>query len=197
MLVMVEQHRTDREGLVIPFGSWPLERNAPGGLEIVRRFVNTQSAETGAELLRSSGDLRRWVHSEGVAVRTVAAADLDRAHHIRRVLRDSIESRDEPLELDRVAKDYDVRLDFGAAKLIPQTRTKTPGAHNLFCALLIATWTAVHDGTWNRMIACSNEDCRWIVYDNSKSKTVQWCSDKVCGGRARAQRYRDRQRQFR
>jgi predicted RNA-binding Zn ribbon-like protein len=127
-------------------------------------------------------------------VSSVSGADLAQAHRIRQILRDSIELRQEPLELDRVARDYDIRLDFATATLIPQNRAKASGAHNLFCAILIATWTAVRDGTWNRMIACNNETCRWIVYDNSKSNTVQWCSDKVCGGRARAQRYRDRNR---
>jgi predicted RNA-binding Zn ribbon-like protein len=187
---MTEQHQTDRRGLVIPHANWPLERNAPGQLEIVRRFVNTQSWETGAEILASARELGVWATSEGVPVGSVSAKDLSQALRIRQILRTAIESRTSPVALDSIAASTYVRISFAPPRLEPQRR----GVQGLFGALLIAAWSSVNDGTWDRLMACHNEHCRWIVYDHSKSKTVQWCSDKACGSRARAQRYRDRQR---
>jgi predicted RNA-binding Zn ribbon-like protein len=190
MLVMTEQHRTDRRGFVIPHGNWPQERNAPGQLELVRRFVNTESMETGAELISSARELSTWATSEGVPVGSATSEDLSQALRIRQILRVSIEARSAPAELDSLAELFPARLSFAPPTLEPH------GGHakGLLGNLLIATWSALHEGTWDRLMACTNEHCRWIVYDHSKSKTVQWCSDKACGSRARAQRYRDRQR---
>jgi predicted RNA-binding Zn ribbon-like protein len=190
MLVMTEQHRTDRRGLVIPHGNWPEERNAPAQLELVRRFVNTESTETGAELISSARELAVWATSEGVPVTSATSAELSQALRIRSVLRAAIETRSAPVDLDSLAGLFPARLSFAATTL------ESPGgsAKALLGNLLIATWTALHEGTWDRLMACTNEQCRWIVYDHSKSKTVQWCSDKACGSRARAQRYRNRLR---
>jgi hypothetical protein len=190
MLVMTEHHQTDRRGLVIPHGNWPQERNAPTHLEIVRRFVNTQSRETGAELLATPRELGLWATSEGIPVGPASAKDLSHALQIRQVLRTAIESRTAPVKLDSISALHPVRLSFASSTLEPHRR----GVQRLIEVLLIATWSSLNDGSWDRLIACSNEHCQWIVYDHSKSKTVQWCSDKACGSRTRAQRYRDRQR---
>ncbi len=190
MLVMSEQHRTDRRGLVIPHGNWPEDRNAPGSLEVVRRFVNTESLESGAELLSSARELAAWATSEGFPVRSANSTELSQALRIRQVLRTAIETRASPDGLGPLTELFPARLSFASITLEPHVG----GAKGFLSYLLIVTWSALNDGTWDRLMACTNTHCRWIVYDHSKSKTVQWCSDKACGSRARAQRYRDRQR---
>ncbi len=190
MIVMSTQHRVDARGLVIPYGDWPIDRNAPDGLEVVRRFINTQSFETGADLLSSTADVKRWAAHEGVArLGIVLHQDLDELHDLRRLLRASIESHTAPTRLRAFSKRHLVELVFEPG---PGLCAPTSGIAKVFSAILVGTWFALHDDTWGRLTSCSNDHCRWIVFDSSKSKTVRWCSDDACGGRVRAQRYRDR-----
>lgn len=190
MIVMSAQHRVDARGLVIPHGDWPIGRNAPDGLEVVRRFINTQSFETGADLLSSTADVKRWAAHEHVArLGNVLHHDLEQLHDLRRLLRYSIEAHAAPTGLRALSRRNPVELVFEPG---PGLRAPTAGIAKVFSAILVGTWFALHDGTWGRLTACSNDHCRWVVFDSSKSKTVRWCSDDACGGRVRAQRYRDR-----
>jgi predicted RNA-binding Zn ribbon-like protein len=50
------------------------------------------------------------------------------------------------------------------------------------------------DDTWNRLKACRLDNCQWAFYDTSKNRSRTWCSMKVCGNRAKARAYRERQR---
>jgi len=47
-------------------------------------------------------------------------------------------------------------------------------------------------GHAERVRICPSDDCRWIFYDTTKGKTRRWCSDAVCGNRARVRRARAR-----
>ena len=40
---------------------------------------------------------------------------------------------------------------------------------------------------------CSAETCRWLFLDRSKNHSRRWCDMKVCGNRAKAQRFQSRQ----
>jgi predicted RNA-binding Zn ribbon-like protein len=39
---------------------------------------------------------------------------------------------------------------------------------------------------------CSADTCRWFFLDRSKNHSRRWCDMKVCGNRAKAQRFHDR-----
>jgi predicted RNA-binding Zn ribbon-like protein len=41
---------------------------------------------------------------------------------------------------------------------------------------------------------CGSRTCRWLFLDRSKNHTRRWCDMKVCGNRAKAQRFQARQR---
>ena len=43
-----------------------------------------------------------------------------------------------------------------------------------------------------RIRICPSDDCRWLFYDTTKGRTRRWCSDAVCGNRARVRRSRAR-----
>jgi len=45
-----------------------------------------------------------------------------------------------------------------------------------------------------RIKVCANSDCRWVFYDPTKARTKRWCSDRICGNRARVRRARAAQR---
>jgi len=45
-----------------------------------------------------------------------------------------------------------------------------------------------------RIKLCASEPCRWLFLDESKNGRRRWCDMAVCGNRAKARRYRERQR---
>jgi predicted RNA-binding Zn ribbon-like protein len=49
-------------------------------------------------------------------------------------------------------------------------------------------------GTWERLKVCRDDECRWAFYDHSKNARGAWCTMRVCGNRAKARAYRERQR---
>jgi predicted RNA-binding Zn ribbon-like protein len=40
---------------------------------------------------------------------------------------------------------------------------------------------------------CGDETCRWLFLDRSKNHSRRWCDMKVCGNRAKAERFHSRQ----
>jgi len=48
-------------------------------------------------------------------------------------------------------------------------------------------------GTWPRLKACGNPDCRWAFYDRSHSRPGAWCDMATCGNRIKNRRLRQRQ----
>jgi len=56
------------------------------------------------------------------------------------------------------------------------------------CAELLAV------GDPRRIKMCENPDCRWIFYDESRSRNKRWC-DKACGNLLKVRRFRARMRQ--
>src|SRR5262245_20408344 len=45
-----------------------------------------------------------------------------------------------------------------------------------------------------RVRECDESTCRWLFLDTTKNQSRQWCSMKICGNRAKAKRFRTRQR---
>ena len=41
---------------------------------------------------------------------------------------------------------------------------------------------------------CSDKSCRWLFLDQSKNHSRRWCDMRICGNRAKAQRFHARQR---
>jgi CGNR zinc finger len=182
------EHQLDANGLTIPHGSWPADRNAPGSLELVRRFLNTESLETGADLLRTAGQAAGWLRVESVAAR-VTAADHHRLLELRHTLREAVS---DPGALTTLHA-HPITLQFSAPWLV----AIGPPIDRFIGELLIAAWEARRNDSWSRLRACENEHCQWVVYDHSRSSTLRWCSEAACGTRARAQRYRTRARHAR
>lgn len=94
--------------------------------------------------------------------------------------------------LNRVAED---------ARLLPQIAddgswTFTPRSRGVTAALgriVAAVFTAMSDGSWERLKACPSETCLWAFFDRSKNRSKTWCSMSVCGNREKARAYRERQ----
>jgi predicted RNA-binding Zn ribbon-like protein len=60
--------------------------------------------------------------------------------------------------------------------------------------LLATVFRSMSDGTWGRMKACGNPDCRWAFYDGSKNQSARWCEMASCGNRMKARAFRERAR---
>jgi predicted RNA-binding Zn ribbon-like protein len=65
---------------------------------------------------------------------------------------------------------------------------------NAFGRMLATVFRAMSDGTWSRMKACGNPDCRWAFYDATKNHSGRWCEMASCGNRMKARAFRERGR---
>ena len=79
-------HPRDELGRVLPHAWWPADRQAPGELELVRRFCNSINRENGAERFGTWAALDRWLASEGQVPVHASRADLARMIALRESL---------------------------------------------------------------------------------------------------------------
>ena len=175
----------------------------PAGAELIADFVNTNELdEPDGEKLRDPDALGAWLGAHDLlpAGATVGGGDLERALRVREALRKLLLANNgAPLdpdavgELNRTADESRLRVSFdarGAASLLPEEED-VPGA---LSRILAVAYTSMADESWNRLKACRLDDCQWAFYDQSKNRSRTWCSMKVCGNRAKARAYRERQR---
>ena len=87
---------------MLPDASWPPGKEAPGALELLRRFCNSSNPENGAERFRDPDQLDAWLEVEGLAPIRVDHAGLRRVIRFRGQLRAlAVANRDG--RIDRVA----------------------------------------------------------------------------------------------
>ena len=175
-------------------------QEAPGRLELVRAFVNTQDVEEETEELADAAALGRWLAARGLAERGArpSEADLGRALEVREALRALMLANGghpphpgAPAVLDGAAPRSRIELRFapeGGSFLEPAARG-VDGALGRILALVAA---AQSDGTWARLKACPERRCRWGFYDHTRNRSGVWCTMTVCGNRAKARAYRER-----
>jgi predicted RNA-binding Zn ribbon-like protein len=209
---MGASHATDACGLSLPDPAWPPGRRAPGGLEAVRRFCNTANHESGAERFRHPDELHEWLLAAGYPGRRPSADDVARVVRAREAVRrltvlnaaradgtsvpggvgGSTDIAVAGAELRQAFASVVLRVAIGADG--PTVAGDADGSRvdTFLAGVAAAVVTAVADGTWPRLKACSNERCRWVVYDHSRNNSGRWCSMRACGGRLKAQAYRRR-----
>lgn len=176
---------------------------APGDLNHIRRFVNTLDLEDHSDEIAEPEALRDWLAERGLIDdrAELTPADVRHAHAVREALRKLLLANNgDPLDQDAVealnaaAKGAELQLRVapdGTAELAP-VRT---GIDAAIGRLLAIVHTAMADGTWTRLKACAMHDsCEWAFYDWTKNGSGTWCDMKVCGNRAKARAYRERQR---
>jgi hypothetical protein len=173
---------------------------APMPLLRVQAFLNTRYFEDGRDLLGDVGDAHTWLADAGLLGEGAALheTDLAFARSVREGIRSVVDSgagEPDPLApLRELAQTRRPRLivdDGGLLGLAPP-RGKDLGV-GLFELLLIIRG-AQQDGTWSRLKACANPECRWVFYDRSRNRQGSWCEMAVCGNRLKNRRLRERQR---
>jgi predicted RNA-binding Zn ribbon-like protein len=175
----------------------------PPGAKLIEDFVNTNELdEPDGEHLGDPSALSDWLSDRHLlpAGARVTDDDLDGAHSVREALRKLLLANNgAPLDPDAVgtlnsaAERSRLRVSFspnGHAELVPD-EPDVPGA---LSRILAVAYTAMADESWTRLKACRLDDCQWAFYDQSKNRSRTWCSMKVCGNRAKARAYRERQR---
>ncbi|MCM2577831.1 CGNR zinc finger domain-containing protein [Streptomyces meridianus] len=175
---------------------------APEALALVQDLANTVDVELADDGLRTVADLSAFCAAHGLGRLRFGADDVAPARRLREALRDVCRAHagfDVPAESTAALDDL-----FGRAPLVlatgpagearPVPAPGLDGLPALTARLAAGVLTAVADGTWQRLKACSAPECRWVYYDRSPAGRSRWCTMSLCGSRAKMRAYRDRTR---
>ncbi len=146
---------------------------APGGLEVVRAFVNTLDVERRTDTLSSP-----WERTVREAIRSALAANHDR--------------RPVPKAAVRVLDEAGERVGLSVRFAADASFAIRPARRGRVADVLMAMTAAMSEGTWSRLKVCADDECQWAFYDNSRARTGKWCTMEVCGNRAKQKAWRDR-----
>jgi predicted RNA-binding Zn ribbon-like protein len=166
---------------------------APMPLLVVQSFVNTWEGDSGADLLGDPIEGPRWLEDTGLG--HGADVDLAQAREIRESIR-ALLVQNSGGEAPGPARLATLRVLADATQLRPAVRDDgtvdvQPTGDGLATLLLIIR-DAQRDGSWERLKACRNPDCRWAYYDRSHAGRGAWCDMAVCGNRMKNRSLRSR-----
>jgi predicted RNA-binding Zn ribbon-like protein len=177
---------------------------APMPLLLVQSFVNTWDGDHNSDLLLDPAAARDWLTEAGLwsAERTPDPAELHRARAVRESIRAMLAANGggpapAPGDIEALRGVADaarpaLQVDPGGQVSLGVDPADEPDAGLLTLLLLIRD--AQRDGTWQRLKACGNPDCRWAFYDRSHSQVGAWCDMATCGNRIKNRRLRQRPR---
>jgi hypothetical protein len=166
---------------------------APGRLGLLQAFLNTLHVERGTDALDAPATAYAWLAGAPPSpLPPPDPGDLDRLRTLRRQLR--ARCGDGPRDdeaLTHLAAHAPLRLTptaGGALRLAPVD----DGHPAVLATLLAIAHDAERDGTWARLKVCQHDACRWVFYDESRSRTATWCAMGICGNRTKVAAYRRR-----
>ena len=170
---------------------------APMPLLVVQSFVNTWEGDSGVDLLDDPVEGPRWLQRAGLA--HGSDVDLAMAREIRESIRALLvqNSGGEAAGPDHLRS---LRALAGARRACApwsattgaSTYSPTGTGWSGLAALLLIIRDAQRDGSWERLKACRNPDCRWAYYDRSHAGRGAWCDMAVCGNRIKNRALRAR-----
>jgi predicted RNA-binding Zn ribbon-like protein len=176
---------------------------APGGLELVRRFINTYDVQRSIEELTSADAVAAWAREQGLLGRKApfpaTPEQLARLREIREDLR-ALARRNNGIlcdcaleSLEKASSHSSFSMAFDAAGNTARLRSTASGIDGIIGTILAAMHQAMADKTWSRLKACADDNCAFAYYDHSKNGCSRWCSAETCGNRSKVKRYRERQ----
>lgn len=175
-------------------------RRAPGDLEVLRGFINTEGRYYGIDGLT---DARART---AVTPRLLPGFDLDaldepawaRLVELRSAARAVVADTEGSDELlSRVAARIPLRLTLARAQGGVSARLVAPDdepEQALAAAVLNAVLVALTDGRIERLRLCERPECGWCYYDATKNRSGRWCSSDPCGDVMKARAFRARHR---
>ncbi len=165
---------------------YDIPKAAPEPLRRVQLFVNS------VDLSHEREWIAEWLADQGVPP---TAAAVRRALQVREAVRELLYANnrqrggtDPYPALERAAAAARLSVDFRAVELVP----RATGVDAAIGRVLAVVYAAMRDGTFARLKACRNHDCRWAFYDYSKNRSASWCSMQLCGNRTKTRAYRRR-----
>ena len=179
------------------------EQAGPMPLLLVQSFVNTWDGDHNSDLLLDPATARDWLTEAGLwtADRAPDPAELHRARAVREAVRALLMANSggpapAPGDIEPAAG----RSPHAARPVLQVDQTgrsasasSRPTSPTRACsALLLVIRDAQRDGTWPRLKACGNPDCRWAFYDRSHGQVGAWCDMATCGNRIKNRRLRQR-----
>jgi predicted RNA-binding Zn ribbon-like protein len=175
-------------------------RPAPGRLALVQAFINTNDLDRSEDRLGTADAAKDWFVRCGLLSESarVGRQDLNRIIEVREALRVllTVDRSSAPdvrtSELEKVAGGAKLTFRFDVADGI-YLEPRSPGVAGALGALLVICYESAVDGAWFRLKACSNDECRWVFFDQSKNRASKWCRPEICGNRMRARAHRVRQ----
>jgi predicted RNA-binding Zn ribbon-like protein len=175
------------------------------GLEVVRDFVNSVHFEQGSveDKLDTPAALAKFFAGHGLGRIAPKPADLKRALEVREALRELMGANNGE-GLDAAAVEL-LNREAARSKVVAmfddhaswRIEPAADGVDRGLGQMLATVFRSMSDGTWGRMKACGNPDCRWAFYDATKNRSGRWCEMASCGNRMKARAFRDRARERR
>ena len=187
--------------------SWvpgPETKPAPMPLLLLQSFVNTWEADAGADLLVDDADAARGWLGEAGLLETGSESGIDLAE--LRAFRESIRvllvhNGGGPAPTDAelrpmvsASERCRLRPVVGSGGAVALDAAPEPGdpAAAVPARLLLVIHDAQREGTWPRLKACRNDECRWAYFDRSHAGRGAWCDMAVCGNRMKNRSLRAR-----
>jgi predicted RNA-binding Zn ribbon-like protein len=188
----MEERDKKRIGEQLEPGNRP---KAPGRLELLQRFINTDNHDFPAEWDRigTAAKANAWLKEKGL-IRPgdrISAAEAERLRELREALRALIVAPNPQAAAIVRAQQATLRVivdDAGRAALEPVGG----GADAAVATLLSILHEAQLSGDWSRMKAC--RQCEYAFFDRSKNRSAAWCSMSICGNRTKNRAYYRRHR---
>ena len=175
---------------------------ATGDVGLIQAFVNTLDMEPGTEALQDPGALRDWLVAKDLmdAAQPAGEDDLKNAIALREAMRSVIGgnsgSRVYPVDLatlNEAAAASRLRMRFGGDGR-PRLEPESSGPVGAMGRLVAALYAAMQSEEWDRLKLCGSGTCRWAFYDRSKNHSSRWCTMASCGNRAKARRFRQKEK---
>jgi predicted RNA-binding Zn ribbon-like protein len=172
-------------------------RPAPEPLALVQQFVNSHAYSGREDQFGSAAAALGWCRSHGYGATTPTRSQLDLLLVVREALRAALLAHAGHGDLVVTAAVLGDAL--GRPQLTVEEQDATVvlvgtgrGVARLVNDLAAAWATARLTGTWVRLKACGNDDCRVVFWDHTKNGSGRYCSAAACANRARQRTYRRR-----
>ncbi len=198
-------------------------RSAPHGhqasLEDGLDFINTLDWDRGrwAEKLDSPEKALRWLadhelmHDDALERELALVRErgefgeqrLEKVRRVRAALRELIEATVErrPADPTQLAEVNRALRTHYVYELVPAAdgvsldhRHEGDPVEGALARLTESIAREVSQGRPERLRVCENDQCRWVFLDTSRTARRKWCDMSTCGNRAKAARFRERQR---
>lgn len=169
-------------------------------LHLLQDFVNTNDIESQRDAIGDPQRLARWLLDRGLSDGApIEELDWQRAVEVREGLRalglaNNGKALDDTrlAELNRAAAAYPVLVGVDAKDW--SLRSAEMGVEGFLGAILSNLARSMADGSWSRIKACRNDECKWLFFDQSRNRSGTWCTMKICGSRMKSRAYRSRRR---